>query len=46
VGGGTPSLLSNNSFLQITSSLNNRFNGANAEFTIECDPGTFDREKL
>ena len=47
IGGGTPSVLSPKSFeslaLCITSNLNI---DKNAEFTIEANPGTLDREKL
>ncbi len=55
IGGGTPSLLENKSFSDIVilflwfkvanilkySNINNE-----TEFTIECDPGTFNKDKI
>ena len=48
IGGGTPTLLSNLGFLQIKNLINNAFDGFTDkyEFTVECDPGTFDVDKI
>ncbi|MCT7982079.1 radical SAM family heme chaperone HemW [Laspinema sp. A4] len=46
-GGGTPSLLSVSQLGQILDSLDRRFGiAANAEISMEMDPGTFDRDHL
>ena len=47
IGGGTPSILSANDMAELIEHLNNALRIApDAEFTIECNPGTVDREKL
>ena len=47
LGGGTPSILSLESIKELTACLKNSFNiTKDAEFTIEANPGTLDREKL
>jgi oxygen-independent coproporphyrinogen-3 oxidase len=47
LGGGTPSLLSPVQLGKIFAALNGTFNiEANAEITLEANPGTVDREKL
>ena len=47
IGGGTPSILSPNSLRKMFTSLQRNFQiEAGAEFTIECNPGTVDAEKL
>jgi oxygen-independent coproporphyrinogen-3 oxidase len=46
-GGGTPSLLSGEQMKRIMQSLNEHFDiRANAERSMECNPGTVTREKL
>ncbi len=47
LGGGTPSLLSGDTVFELLEELRNRFPfSADPEITIECNPGTADREKL
>ena len=47
LGGGTPSLLSGDTVFELLEELRNRFPfSADPEITIECNPGTVDREKL
>lgn len=47
VGGGTPSTLPSGMMRQIIDALKTHFDLANnAEITVECNPGTVDREKL
>lgn len=46
-GGGTPSLIPIKNFEHIIKKLNNRFSlAANAEITLEANPGTIDNNKL
>ncbi|MBC7883101.1 MAG: coproporphyrinogen III oxidase [Anaerolineae bacterium] len=46
-GGGTPSLLSSNQLERLIDALSKRFGiSANAEISLEANPGTFDRAKL
>ena len=46
IGGGTPSVLSENSIKSLTTCLKNSFNIADdAEFSIEVNPGTVTKEK-
>lgn len=46
-GGGTPSLLSNDQLAQILETLNRQFGiAANAEISMEMDPGTFTLSQL
>ena len=46
IGGGTPSVLSENSIKKLTTCLKNSFNIADdAEFSIEVNPGTVTKEK-
>lgn len=46
-GGGTPSLLSSHQLVQILKAIALNFGiAANAEISMEIDPGTFDRDKL
>lgn len=44
IGGGTPSILSNEQISKIVNALNCKLN--NVEFTIEVNPGTVTKEKL
>ena len=49
IGGGTPSLLSNEHFKVLIDVIEQEYGRtieASTEFTVECDPGTFDSEKL
>ncbi|WP_051273657.1 radical SAM family heme chaperone HemW [Desulfotruncus alcoholivorax] len=47
MGGGTPSCLSLELILEIIKLIKNNFSlSDNAEFTVEANPGTIDREKL
>ena len=47
IGGGTPSILSPNSLKEMFTNLQENFHiETDAEFTIECNPGTIDAEKL
>ena len=47
IGGGTPSILSPNSLKKMFTNLQENFHiETDAEFTIECNPGTIDAEKL
>ncbi|SFE47799.1 radical SAM family heme chaperone HemW [Peptostreptococcus sp. D1] len=47
IGGGTPSILSSKQLEKLFSILKNNFNIDNVvEFTVECNPGTVDLEKL
>ena len=49
IGGGTPSLLSNEHFKVLIDVIEQEYGGpieASTEFTVECDPGTFDTEKI
>lgn len=47
VGGGTPSILSASQMLQLFSQLTDSFYiMPDAEITVECNPGTIDRQKL
>lgn len=47
LGGGTPSLLSQGQISRIMDALQEHFSLApDAEITIECNPGTLDRQKL
>ncbi len=47
VGGGTPSILPPGMMRQVFDALKAKFDLANdAEITVECNPGTVDREKL
>lgn len=47
VGGGTPSILSASQMLQLFSQLHDSFcMRPDAEITVECNPGTLNREKL
>ena len=46
IGGGTPSVLDENSIKKLTTCLKNSFNiSNNAEFSIEVNPGTVTKEK-
>ena len=46
-GGGTPSILSAESFVRISRAINESFDlSMMREFTVECNPGTLDEEKL
>ncbi len=46
-GGGTPSLLTPLQFEKITNELHRSFSiSSDLEFTVECNPGTVDEEKL
>ena len=47
IGGGTPSYLNSSSLEKLLFGISNRLKNSNiVEFTVECDPGTFDDEKL
>ncbi len=47
IGGGTPSMLSAAALTQVFADLNAHFQiRADAEITVECNPGTVDAEKL
>ncbi len=47
LGGGTPSILRANYIVEVMDTIRACFNvSANAEITIECNPGTLDVEKL
>ncbi len=47
IGGGTPSILSANSLDQLFTDIHRHFHvSADAEITVECNPGTVDSEKL
>lgn len=46
-GGGTPSILTVSELKELVNNINENFNIKNdAEITIECNPGTINREKL
>ena len=46
-GGGTPSILTVDELKELVNNINENFNIKNdAEITIECNPGTINREKL
>lgn len=47
IGGGTPSILSADSLNQLFTNMHRHFQiSPDAEFTVECNPGTVDSEKL
>lgn len=47
IGGGTPSILSANTLVQLFADIHGNFSiTPNAEITVECNPGTVDAEKL
>ncbi len=47
IGGGTPSILSTSDLTQIFANLQTYFDRqSDTEITVECNPGTVDREKL
>ena len=47
IGGGTPSILSPKLLEQVLGSIRDNFSfNAQGEYSIECNPGTVDREKL
>ena len=47
IGGGTPSILSANALARLFTDIHQHFQiTPNAEITVECNPGTVDREKL
>lgn len=47
IGGGTPSILSANALAQLFADIHQNFSiTANAEITVECNPGTVDAKKL
>ena len=47
IGGGTPSILSADSLNQLFTNMHRHFQiSPDAEFTVECNPGTVDTEKL
>jgi len=47
IGGGTPSILSAKTLAQLFAALHTHFDlRADAEITVECNPGTVDAEKL
>jgi oxygen-independent coproporphyrinogen III oxidase len=45
-GGGTPSVLSNDSLIKIINTINNNFQVTNPEITIECNPDDLNSERL
>ena len=46
VGGGTPSLLSPEQLKRVKDAVDRAFDCDSPEFTVECNPGTVDEEKL
>jgi len=46
IGGGTPSYLNNSSLEKLLATLNKLNLKENIEFTVECNPGTLDKENL
>lgn len=46
IGGGTPSILTESQFKKLTDTLYKYHDIADAEFTFEAEPGTFNRTKL
>lgn len=46
IGGGTPSVLTENQFFKIIETLNKYHSIRNPEFTFEAEPGTFVKSKL
>ena len=47
IGGGTPSVLSENEIYEIFKALNNKFNiDSNAEITVEVNPESVNKEFL
>ncbi|UII27570.1 radical SAM protein [Fulvivirga maritima] len=48
IGGGTPSVLTEKQFKQLTDTLNKHhfIDKSNLEFTVEAEPGTFSKSKL